>query len=393
MHRLLRACFMPLAAMLVACASAPPAPPAPPELFHDDAFAPTPPPATADQVMAVSEPMRRYLRYDLAPLLKQLGPVQGLVSAMTRPDRLGLRYDSSLTRTAAQAFDSRSGNCLSLVLLTATLARELGLEAHFQEVVTDELWSRQAGLYVSSGHVNVTVGRSNLSNMRGYDASRSITVDFLPPAQAQALRTRPLSERTVLAMFMNNRAAEALAEGQLDSAYAWAKAAALQDPGLLAAYNTLAVVYLRHGHPEAAEASLRHLLGRDPAHTQALANLVQVLRALGRQEEAQATATQLRSLEKFAPFEFYSLGMAALRAGDAQTAREWFKKELARDPDYHEFHFALAQAEWKLGHPEEAQRELALALQHSPQPGTQHLYAAKLAWLQAQAHGGRSAVQ
>lgn len=392
MHRFLRVSLAALGLWLASCASVPPAPPAPAELFNDTGFARVGTATGPEQVMAVSEPMRQYLQHELVPLIKRVGPVQGLVTAMTQARWLALRYDSSRTRTAAEAFDSRSGNCLSLVILTAALAHELGLQVHFQEVVTEELWSRQAGLYVASGHVNITVGRARLADLRGYDANSSVTVDFLPPADAQALRTRPLSERTVLAMFMNNRAAEALAEPDLPLAYAWASAAVRQDPGFHSAYNTLAVVYLRHGQPQAAELALRHLLRLAPAHTQALNNLVLALRAQGRHDEALVTAGQLRRLEKLAPFEFYNLGMAALRAGDAQTAREWFRKELARDPDYHEFHFALAQAEWKLGHAEAARREMALALQQGPQ-ATQQLYAAKLAWLQARAHDGRSAVQ
>jgi Tfp pilus assembly protein PilF len=325
--------------------------------------------------------MRQYLKREMAPLLKRQGPVQALVTALTRPEWLQLRYDASMTRTAAQAFESRSGNCLSLVILTAAFAKELGLQVYFQEVITDETWSRQAGLYVASGHVNVTLGRPWLSDPRGYDPARQLTIDFLPPEQAQALPARPLTERTVLAMFMNNRAAEAIAQQDLDGAYAWARAAIRQDPGFLSAYNTLAVVYLRHGEPLAAEASLRHLLDLAPSHTQGLSNLVLALRAQGRQAEAQAAASALHRLEKTAPFQFFNLGMAALQTGDAMTAREWFRKELARDPDYHEFHFALAQAELRLGHAEAAQRELALAVANSPQRATQDLYSAKLAHL------------
>lgn len=377
LYRLL-SCSLLATALLAACAS--PSAPPPASLWRDEAFVPVVSPVGAEQVLEVSEAMIQYLRHELVPLLKQQGPVQGLVTALTQPEWLQLRYDASMTRTAAQAFDSRSGNCLSLVILTAALAHELGLQVHYQEVVTDETWSRQAGMYVSSGHVNVTLGRS-MGWPRGYDSAPLLTIDFLPPAQAQTLPIRPLAERTVLAMFMNNRAAEAIAQHDLDLAYAWARAAIVQDPDFLSAYNTLAVVYLRHGQAQAAEASLRHLLGRMPTHTPALNNLVLALRAQGRRAEAEATATALHRRETVAPFEFFNLGMAALQMGDAMTARLWFQKELARDPDYHEFHFALAQAELKLGHAEAAQRELELALANSPRRATMDLYSAKLAHL------------
>ena len=52
---------------------------------------------------------------------------------------------------------------------------------------------------------------------------------------------------TVVAMFMNNRAAESIAQGKLDDAYWWARAAIVHDPNFIAAYNTLGVAYHRKG--------------------------------------------------------------------------------------------------------------------------------------------------
>ena len=73
-----------------------------------------------------------------------------------------------------------------------------------------------------------------------------------------------LRKATVVAMFMNNRAAEHLTARQHDAAGAWARAAVLQEPGFLAAVNTLAIVCLRSGHLPEAEAALRHVLARAP---------------------------------------------------------------------------------------------------------------------------------
>lgn len=367
---------------LLGCAS-PAVPPPPDSLWRDGAFAAPRVPVRADQVMAASEAMREYLRHDMAPLLRQLGPRLGLGKALAQPGWLHLEYDATMTRNAAQAFEARSGNCLSLVLMTAALAHELGLQVWYQEVIGEEQWSRQAGLYVASGHVNLTLGRRLLGEPEGYDAARQLTIDFLPAADIQGQRVRALGERTVLAMYMNNRAVEAMAQQALDEAYAWARAAILQDPALFSAYNTLGVIYLRHGDAVAAEQALRHLLALAPRQLPALANLALALRAQGRDAEADEVASRLARLEPEAPFQFYNLGMAALQAGDAASAREWFLKELARDPDYHEFHFALALAEWRLHHDDEARRQLALAVANSTEHRTRDLYAAKLDRLRA----------
>src|SRR5439155_1542835 len=78
-----------------------------------------------------------------------------------------------------------------------------------------------------------------------YDAAELMTIDFLPGAEMRALRTKPIDEQTIVAMYMNNRAAEALVRGRLDDAYWLAREAMRQSPGYRGSYNTLGVVYRR----------------------------------------------------------------------------------------------------------------------------------------------------
>ncbi len=59
-----------------------------------------------------------------------------------------------------EAFQARTGNCLSLVIMTAAFAKEVGLPVRFQSVYVPETWSRSGNLYFSSGHVNLASARS-----------------------------------------------------------------------------------------------------------------------------------------------------------------------------------------------------------------------------------------
>jgi hypothetical protein len=117
--------FLLLCGMLGACASAPKVA-RPDHLLNDAAFAPPSERINADDVFAVSDAMRRYLHADIANKLSQQGKQRGLIQALYQRDQLKLDYDSAMTRNAAQAFDARAGNCLSLVIMTAALAKELG---------------------------------------------------------------------------------------------------------------------------------------------------------------------------------------------------------------------------------------------------------------------------
>jgi hypothetical protein len=68
---------------------------------------------------------------------------------------------------------------------------------------------------------------------------------------------------------------------------------------------------------------------------------------------------------------------------DYRAAREMFEREVARADSYHEFHFWLGVADWRLGDEAAARRQLALAMDNSLTRSQHELYAAKLAWLQS----------
>ncbi len=369
--------LVPLAALALAACAGAPVPPAPASLFDDALFRPASERIAAADVFALSDEMRRYLAVDIAPVLKQYGTREGLVQALRRHGELILEYDSTMTRNAAQTFAARSGNCLSLVIMTAALAKALELPIRYQLVAADETVARSAGIEFFIGHVNLTLG-DRVTEMGGGRRNDLMTVDFLPPELAGGWSSRPISEQTIVAMFMNNRAAETLAAGQVDEAYWWARAAIIEDPHFTSAYNTLGVVYRRHGNLPQAERALRLALEREPTNTRAMSNLVSVLDAMGRTAEAKALAQRLAQLDPHPAFGYYTLGVAAMREGNYRQARDLFAKEVDRAPYSHEFHYWLAAAYMGLGDVENAKKELGLAWQYSTTRSERELYAAKL---------------
>jgi Flp pilus assembly protein TadD len=371
-----------LCLLLAACAEAPVAQ-RPDALFNDQLFGTPSEPISADDVFALTDEMRRYLDTDMARQFRAKGRQQALVDALYQRGELKLEYDAAMTRNAAQAFDARSGNCLSLVIMTAAFAKELGLRVEYQSAFREETWSRAGNLYLRSGHVNLTLSR-RATDLQGGDASRPpLTIDFLPAEAIGGLRTRSIDEATVVSMYMNNRAAEALVQGHLDDAYAWARAAVAHRPGFYSAYNTLGVIYLRHGDLAQAEQVFSHILEREPANTRVLYNLAAALGQLGRAGEAAEVRRKLAQIEPHPPFYYFNLGIAAMEHDDFRAARDLFAKEVARADYYHEFHFWLALASFRLGEIEPAREHLALAMQNSTTRRDHDLYAAKLAWLRS----------
>jgi Tfp pilus assembly protein PilF len=361
---------------------APPDPQAVRPLLHDEAFSPPARPVRAADVFALDDEMRRYIDHGIARHLRNAGRQQGLLAAMYDRNMLKLEYDGGVTRTAREAFQARSGNCLSLVILTAALADHLSLPVTFQSVEVEDSWSRARGLLFVSGHVNLVIGGRLLDKGRGFGTNFTMTVDFLAPQDLRRRHVTPISKQRVLAMYFNNRAAETLASGDLDQAYAYARAAVLQDAGFPSAQITLGVVYHQRGLLAPAEAAFRHALRAQPNNTQALADLSSVLATMGRDAEALQVRQELARLEDFPPFHFFELGKAAVQRGDIEAGLAFLKRELSRDPDYHEVHFWLAQAYRDMGDHRLARRHLTLAVANSTTRSDHDLYAAKLDRLQ-----------
>jgi Tfp pilus assembly protein PilF len=378
--------LMLLLALLAACAPLPPTPPPPQALLADARFAPPAEPVSADTVFALDDEMRAFAAALLASPEGQRDARRALVQALTKAGPLRLRYDTGGTRTAAQAFHARAGNCLSLTLMTAAFARHLELPLTYQAVQVDDQYTRSGTLVLSTGHVNLVLGRStrHLMPSIGHIEAEQLLIDFLPADQLRGQRTTPLPERTIVAMYMNNRAAEALAEGQDNQAYWWAREALLQDPAFDAAANTLAVIYQRRGLLAQAEAALRQVLARNADHVNALANLANVLRLAGRPAEAAEPEARLARLQPDPPFHDFDLGRQALAAGDDAGALAFFRRELRQQPDQPEVHFWTAIAAGRLGDREQATRHLRLARDNSTTTATHALYGAKLDHLQAQ---------
>jgi pentatricopeptide repeat protein len=372
------------AALLAGCATRPAVPPPAPYL-RDELFSAPARPVGADDLFALSDGMRRYLQQDVAHELHTLGYARGLVETLYRRDKLKLTYDSTMTRNAAQAFEARRGNCLSLVIMTAAFAKELGLQVTYQAVATDETWSRSDDLLFSNKHVNITLLDRPIDAGFRSSQGNQVTIDFLEPAELGGERSEEIAESVVVAMYMNNRSAETLAEHRFDEAYAWARAAILRAPQFLASYNTLAVVYLRHGDLQAADRVLDELVQRDPLDRQALSNLVVVMDKLGRTERSRELRERLARLEPYPPYYFFGLGTEAMRKGDYQAARSLFRREVERADYCSEFHYWLGLANLRLGDVEGARRQIAIALENSTTEHEHDVYAGKLQRLRAAA--------
>jgi Flp pilus assembly protein TadD len=369
---------------LAACASVP-APAVKGEaLFADASFAPPSERIVPADIFRLSPGMQAYLDSRVADEIDKHGEARGLVEALFKDGNgLQLDYDAEYTRNAAQAFDARAGNCLSLAIVTGAMAKAVGLEVHYQSVRTSEHWERDGDLLELVGHVNVSVGLP-IPKIRTWGRNTDRwTVDFLPAADMRGLVAQPITETRVAAMYMNNRAAEALAHQHTDDAYWWLRAGIATDPDFPSFYNTLGVTYLRKGLLPQAEAALRYATWLEPGSTEAWNNLAIVVRHEGREELAATIEREHPASRAAALVAALDGGRRANAAGDYVRALELITRALRTESDNHELHYLLAVTYLNLGDRRRAMEHLQEAEDDSTTARQRTVYASKIELLKS----------
>lgn len=368
-----------LVALLCGCANVPTSA-SMDAIFAGDQFGPSPAEIDRLDVFALNEPMQAYLKNRIVVNAQIVGRSRALFEALR--DDLHVDYDAAITRTAAQAFTARAGNCLSLAILTAAFAKQLGIPVDYRLAYGEPTWTRAGGIIFDNNHVNVALQRFHHFGLIRGRAEPGMIVDFVPQDDGRWYWDN-ISEARIVAMYMNNRAAESLAGGDVDAAYWWGRAAIGQDPSYANAYNTLSVVYRRHRDFAKAEHTLALALASSPDSPLLLSNMVGLLQQEGRNDEAQALEERIRHKGAYRPFQFLDAGKGAMAAGDPHSAMKFYHQELKHIPYSSELHFAMAIAEAQLGHEHAARTQLNLAMELSVNLSDRDLYAGKLEKLRA----------
>lgn len=307
-------------------------------------------PPAPDEVMRLPPSWLERLEHDVAvAALSPTGRVDRLVDFIATDGGPGFRYRATPTTDVAATIAAGQGNCLSFTLLFISAARALGIDAYPREVRVPIGWREEGGLITDVGHVNVGIDAPGLHR----------TVDFEPDfARSQRLaapyRGRRISDERALAHFYNNRAAELLAAGDLESAAVWVARAIELDAGFSAALNTAGVIDRRLGQPDRARERFRAALeiAADPAS--ALFNLIRLEREEGRSEAAAMYARHLETLRPDDPWFLWSLGRFYESLGEPGPAAAFYARAARIADEEHRFHASLARTLFQLGRDEAA---------------------------------------
>jgi len=325
-------------------------------------------PADVDPLAITSE-MRDFLAEHAPRDMARQVRLLELQDAMFDPEQgLGIEYGSHGTRTAAQAFSDGRGNCLSFTLLFVALAREAGLNPYFVEVAEVTGWSQRGSVGFSHWHMFAEVEIDN-----GF-----VQVDFLPWLDRRYRSSRRIDEQRARAHFFNNVGAETLSDGDVKLAVAYFERALEFDSTFVPAKINFAVAMGRQKRHEEAIDLLLEVLDDEPRNVVAAANLASRYLAQGRDSEARDWLARRQSFLDDNPFHHFKLGLRALETGDAQQARQHFKRAITRQRDEAIFFEQLAEAHLRLGAERKARSALRRALDLTEDPGRREQIEARL---------------
>ena len=272
------------------------------------------------------------------------------------PYVLAFSYDPQLTLTAEEAFRQRRGNCLTFSAMFVAMARDAGLEAHFQEVIIPPKWSAVNDTVLVSKHVNAVVS----------DRFRDYTIDVSRRETSPRDTRQPLSDREARAQYFNNQGADALVRGDLPLAYAnFVKALEIQ-PRLAYVWSNLGVVLRRNDQTNEAIHAYRTALQYDPDHAVALNNLHTIYTEEGDFEAAAVLARRVEKYRRNNPYYLLHLAETANEEQRWSDAIELLNQAIRIDDTEYRFHYALAQAQFNAGLVEVAQASLDRARALAP---------------------------
>jgi Flp pilus assembly protein TadD len=279
-----------------------------------------------------------------------------LTYAAMSPHVLRFEYDPQITLPADAAFREGEGNCLTFSAMMIAMAREAGLEAHFQEVEIQPVWSNVNDTMLVSKHVNAVV----------QEKYREYTIDVSRREARSADRTRKLSDTEALAQFYNNMGADALISGNTALAYAWFRKALELDSRLDYVWSNIGVILRRNGQTEDAVLAYQTALRLNPNQPVGLNNLYVIYSEDGNLEEAAKLRARVERNQRRNPWYFHSLAESAIEEERYAEAVTMATRAVRMDQDEYRFHYILARSQHLAGNPGPAQESLQRARELAP---------------------------
>jgi tetratricopeptide (TPR) repeat protein len=312
----------------------------------------------------IDDEIRQLARDVTKNLLTDSEKVRAIVDAITSMAGFSISYDWLSNKTAKEVFREGKGNCLAYTNLFVGMARAVGLDAMYADVMFTERLTREAEIVVKSTHVTaaVTLG------------SGLTLIDFTKTPERKYTAFKVIDDLEAIAHFYNNQGflygyfteSENVDFDPLEKEIEMYRLALEILPTFQRARNNLGVALRRRGQIDKAIEQYKLALQQDPKYVEAHSNLGTAYLHQGRTEEA--LEEYRLAAENAGPdgYVHHRLGVTFLRLGRYQDAIKQFRKALSKEPELAEAHYDLGECYRSLGDEKKALGEYQAALEIDP---------------------------
>ncbi|SET51470.1 tetratricopeptide repeat protein [Thalassotalea agarivorans] len=353
-----------------------------PELFLDDEFILREPLKieTPEQIFALNDEMKQFVDSQLRRSEKFRNKTNRLIDHLFQEKELNLKYQNNSTLTAIETYNSNTANCMSLTILAYSLSKYAGFDVVFQDVRVPEYWERHGDYSALVGHVNVKLyptAKRNISTVY-FEGKIGYEVDFDPYVGKQNFHRKAVDQDTIVAMFYNNKGAEAMVKGKYRVAYSYLKAAIDVKPSFDSSWGNLGVLYRLNDYENEAMQVYDVVLAINDNNLNTLNNKAMLLFKQGKYDDAHEINQILHRKRKDNPYYYAMIGDEHFYKGNYKLAISYLKKSLKLDDKIHSSHYKLAQVYSQMGEYEKAESAMKKALRYNKVSDIDQKYTAKL---------------
>ena len=337
---------------------------------------------SAENMFVLTPEMRRYVNTRLSsPQMTTRKKAETLIRDLFSPSYMNITFRHDANYSPAETFEKGLANCMSLTMLAYVLADHAGLDTKFMSVEVEENWNVLQQTTLLNGHVNLEVTTSDDNKQVFYSEKRSFVIDFLPMLGTSSESKKALSKNEIIALFYNNRGAEALTNDNRELAYTYFKRASLLAPDISGIWGNLASLYRQAGFIDEAESIYYHARKLDPSNLNIQENLALLYKLTGREGRARAIYDKVYNQRKSNPYFYAMQAEQALLKNQPKKAFDLYKQAIKLDRREHTFYFGLAKSSVMLNKLDLAQKYLERATNLSKDEREKRKYQNKIAAL------------
>ena len=336
---------------------------------------------TKEEIFALTPHMKDMVKVNISSERTKQKKAMKLVRHIFNQTDIGLAYQSNANLTASQTYESKTANCMSLTIMAYALAKEAGLEVKFQDINVPEYWVRNGQYNMLTGHVNLVVEGVKSPNASVVWGGSNIVIDFDPFIRKKNFPKTKVDLDTVVAMFYNNKGAQALVDEEYNQAYRYFTAAISAAPKYAATWGNLAVLYRFTEQLELAEKTYRYAVSLDPDSLNTLTNLSLLLEKQGKFDESKRIDSAIIKHRIRNPYYHALLADEAYYAGKLESAVKHYRRAIKLNDEIHEFYYGLAKVFASMGRVDSAKLAMKKAINVNKTPDIEQTYLAKLSLL------------